>query len=399
MQEGSPGSAGGGGILCIGSSPAIKGCTFTQCNANDPLADAVGGGIYCDQGSDLIIRGCAFRDNRAFCGGGGVAIRESSPTIIGSEFSDNRGSIACGGSSGVACVGGSPQILDCSFINGRETALNLSGAGTPLIRGCLFVGNSGEINGAIVTRSRATIERCRFVNNRAFYFSGAVECLAPTVILNCEFLGNSCTLQGGDALSIWGGTIVRNCTFVGNVGGVSRGAGAIYYWRGSPDPVIENNIFWQNRDDQVGYKDNPLAVTYSLVQDGWPGEGNIDLNPRFVDLEIGDLHLLPDSPAIDAGDADFVPMPSETDIDGQKRIWNARVDMGADEFGSFAFGDINCDGAINAFDIEPFLLALFEPDEYAIQYPNCDINLGDINGDGLINAFDIEPFVDLLFGP
>ena len=62
-------------------------------------------------------------------------------------------------------------------------------------------------------------------------------------------------------------------------------------------------------------------------------------------------------------------------------------------------GDINCDGAIDAFDIEPFLLALFDPDDYAIQYPDCDINNADINADGSIDAFDIEPFLELLFGP
>ncbi len=60
-------------------------------------------------------------------------------------------------------------------------------------------------------------------------------------------------------------------------------------------------------------------------------------------------------------------------------------------------GDLNCDGEINAFDIEPFLLALFDPDEYAIRFPDCDINNGDINGDGSIDAFDIEPFLLLLF--
>ena len=60
-------------------------------------------------------------------------------------------------------------------------------------------------------------------------------------------------------------------------------------------------------------------------------------------------------------------------------------------------GDLNCDGVVNAFDIEPFLLALFDPDEYSNQYPDCDINLADINGDGTVDAFDIEPFLDLLF--
>ena len=42
-------------------------------------------------------------------------------------------------------------------------------------------------------------------------------------------------------------------------------------------------------------------------------------------------------------------------------------------------------------------MALFDPAQYAIQYPNCDINNADINGDGSINALDIEAFLGLLF--
>ena len=38
-----------------------------------------------------------------------------------------------------------------------------------------------------------------------------------------------------------------------------------------------------------------------------------------------------------------------------------------------------------------------EPDEYAIQFPDCDINLADVNADGSVTAFDIEPFLGLLF--
>jgi choice-of-anchor B domain-containing protein len=60
-------------------------------------------------------------------------------------------------------------------------------------------------------------------------------------------------------------------------------------------------------------------------------------------------------------------------------------------------GDVNCDGAVDALDIEPFLVALFEPGEYPIRYPDCDINRADINGDGAIDALDIEPFLNMLF--
>jgi hypothetical protein len=53
--------------------------------------------------------------------------------------------------------------------------------------------------------------------------------------------------------------------------------------------------------------------------------------------------------------------------------------------------DMNCDGAINAFDIEPFLDLLFGPG------PPCNTCTGDVNGDGVIDAFDIEPFLECLF--
>jgi hypothetical protein len=59
-------------------------------------------------------------------------------------------------------------------------------------------------------------------------------------------------------------------------------------------------------------------------------------------------------------------------------------------------GDANCDGTINFADINPFVLALSDPDEYRRQYPSCDINNCDINRDGQINFADINPFVECL---
>jgi photosystem II stability/assembly factor-like uncharacterized protein len=61
-------------------------------------------------------------------------------------------------------------------------------------------------------------------------------------------------------------------------------------------------------------------------------------------------------------------------------------------------GDLNCDGLVNTFDIDPFVLALTSPDAYAAAFPQCDPMLADVNFDGLVNAFDIDPFVLLLTG-
>ena len=61
-------------------------------------------------------------------------------------------------------------------------------------------------------------------------------------------------------------------------------------------------------------------------------------------------------------------------------------------------GDLNCDGFINAFDIDPFVLALTDPAGYAAAFPDCNRLQADINGDGQVNGFDIDPFVELLTG-
>ena len=84
------------------------------------------------------------------------------------------------------------------------------------------------------------------------------------------------------------------------------------------------------------------------------------------------------------------------------------IDMGADSHWSMddvaytpelGLGDLNCDGVLDVFDIDPFVLAISDPAGYAAAWPDCDIMLADCNGDGEVNAFDIDPFVDLLTGP
>lgn len=58
----------------------------------------------------------------------------------------------------------------------------------------------------------------------------------------------------------------------------------------------------------------------------------------------------------------------------------------------FESADVNCDGIIDAFDIEPLIGLLFGGPK------PCSSCAGDVNGDGTVDAFDIEPFIDCLFG-
>lgn len=59
--------------------------------------------------------------------------------------------------------------------------------------------------------------------------------------------------------------------------------------------------------------------------------------------------------------------------------------------------DANCDGYVNNFDVDAFVLALSDPQGYADEYPECSLNCNnDINGDGFVNNHDVDAFLDCL---
>ena len=88
--------------------------------------------------------------------------------------------------------------------------------------------------------------------------------------------------------------------------------------------------------------------------------------------------------------------------DGQGRYcgWNLDdIEIWAANLGpGYLIGDLNCDGVVDAFDIDWFVIAMTNPDAYVLFFPDCDITLADTNGDGTIDSFDIDPFVELLLG-
>lgn len=71
---------------------------------------------------------------------------------------------------------------------------------------------------------------------------------------------------------------------------------------GGADGQVKNCILWGNTfPDSIDiYSD--LTITYSDVEGGYSGVGNIDLDPEFVNPTILDYHLSSTSPAIDSGD-------------------------------------------------------------------------------------------------
>jgi hypothetical protein len=58
--------------------------------------------------------------------------------------------------------------------------------------------------------------------------------------------------------------------------------------------------------------------------------------------------------------------------------------------------DLNCDGVVNCDDIDPFTLALADPEAWQDEYPACKLINADVNGDGKIDTFDIDPFYEAI---
>jgi hypothetical protein len=84
-------------------------------------------------------------------------------------------------------------------------------------------------------------------------------------------------------------------------------------------------------------------------------------------------------------------VPDDCDIaSGTSR--DANADGVPDEC-QYPRGDLNCDGAVDFDDIDPFVLALINRDEYEAQFPRCNYDNADINGDSSVDFDDIDPFV------
>ena len=202
----------------------------------------------------------------------------------------------------------------------------------------------GGIN---LENSATTIASCNITGNKAKYGGGIylssklAESLSPQIINSLVINNFADTLGGGIFFLEFGpsGTSlspeVMNSTIADNEAG---DGGGIY--NHSSTPTVKNAIVYGNTNTSIpsdpnnisNYPDSVTTVDYSCIEDGYPtGTGNIDEDPSFVGS--GDYHLQPGSDAIDAGDPSFTGPPL-TDLDGNSRIVNSVVDMGAYEYGS-----------------------------------------------------------------
>jgi len=152
------------------------------------------------------------------------------------------------------------------------------------------------------------------------------------------------------------------------------------------------DVIWNDtRANPGGYK-SELYYSYS-IDAGATWSKNVAVSPQF-DPQLG----YPQQNKI----GDYYTMVSFNE--GAHVAYAATFNLEQDVYYLFIAaptkpGDMNCDGVVNNFDIDPFVLALTDPNGYKAKFPNCNIMNGDVNGDGKVDNFDIDPFVKLLTPP
>jgi hypothetical protein len=377
----------GGGLFCMNASPTIRDCIifansaqqggggfieaaspeFDACRFSSNAAignNGNGGGMNINELSAPFLRNCTFAGNFADHGGGLYCYNLETWTMIDSVFFMNLASIGGG-----ICILQSPLAMDrCLFEEnaslGHGGAIYNETFHEPCLTACTFRRNSADFGGGIFNfyNSEMTVaasvfegnwanfngggvfnwfdakmefSRCHFKDNEAEYGGGICNSFhARAKLENCLFTGNQAFTGGALYNAVQDESVtVTNCSFHKNYAFLEGGAITNVY----SDLFITNSVLWSDSagTPPVSSEIVPLSgsvpdVTYCDVQGGYPGTGNIDFDPLFVDASNGDLHLLYGSPCRDAGDNAAVM--EALDFEGDPRIHDGTVDMGADEF-------------------------------------------------------------------
>jgi predicted outer membrane repeat protein len=230
----------GAGLFLPGSSVALRDVTVRR-----NVSEGRGGGIYASE-SSLTITGCRFTDNRSnFPGGGGaihrdgaghflqvensvfernsrrnISVSGGTTEIYDSDFADNFGLV--GGAIFHSSSDGELRVDNCQFVdNGgdRGAAIAAYGSEPTTVSNCLFDRNSAFDGGAFYGRSPTTITSSTFVDNEARYNGGAIEQYSYALaVFDSAFENNTAMYDGGGAIHFrnTGQNTIDATTFSGN---------------------------------------------------------------------------------------------------------------------------------------------------------------------------------------
>jgi hypothetical protein len=298
----------GGGMNLVAASPTVRNCWFFA-NTGAGYGGGLGGAPTLTAPCEPLVEDCRFEHNLAqgagYASGAGLAIVGPGPTFMA----------------------GRPEVRRCTFRNNVATQ---RGGGAyfayhqnAIVEDCVFSGNRTNATGTGLEGGAGLF----------------ISLNAVCIVRNNRIHNNSSGGNGG-GIKFFNVTDVHlvNNTIVDNVNGGLAGFANAGAFGINVRALVTNCILWNNGGTEIAFtgmdqgQQPPTAtVTYSDVQGGWTGTGNINANPSLANPASGNHRLLPGSPCFDAGNNAAANVPPR-DFEGDTRPIGARVDIGADEW-------------------------------------------------------------------
>ncbi len=273
--------------------------------------------------------------------GGGLYIDASlgsAPTVRGITFSNNA---ALTGGGAIYSLGGDVRFEKCVFFGNR-----ISGS----------AGNGGAIALGIAVGINLTIVDCVFAQNFTLAGTG----------------GGAINANTGANVNVYSSTFYNNSAPIGSV------------LAGAPASATFRNTVFSGAGGASAYFSVPVGLQYCVVPGGAAGSGIVSTAATFVNAAAADFRLAAGSSGIDVGNNSLLPPGGlATDYDGNPRILNSVIDMGAFELvAKTCTGDLNKDGVVDDSDFVIFAAA----------YNILLDREGDFNGDLLTDDADFVIF-------
>jgi hypothetical protein len=336
----------------IDTTTIIQYLTITNGYAQGDWPAYYGGGIYCGTNASPKLSNVSIINNHAYWSGGGIYCESSDPVFVNLNISNNTTSTNMpSGSGGGAVIRNSNAVFrNCLFndnLAGSAGGIQCDSNTNPIISGCAITNNTGggiQVQGYNFTMLNSYVTDN--IGTGIFLIGNDGEGL----IINCVIARNS----GAGVLS-GNQTHIINSTITENIGidfydewmDMYQYEGGVVNAYGFVNVI--NSIIWNNFPHEIANQDfsqGLLNVSHSLIKGGLEegaGEinwldGNINLNPMFINPSDNNLHISDYSPCIGAG-IDSIEFngvtiyASTVDIEGTSRPQpeNSAIDIGAYE--------------------------------------------------------------------
>ena len=290
----------GGGTVFQFSSPYLENVKII---GNHSLN--VGGGLLVMHSNlTVMLKNVEIENNTAGSSGGGIYATDVSLNLENVTIKNNSGS----GGGGIRCDDCYLTLEDVNIIDNTGGGIHIINSNEPCnihLVNVTIKNNTAGSGGGIYCKGNSNMyfDNVTIANNSAIY-GGGIYCISEyeefsSNLKNLAIIGNTAEIHGGGIYLFYSSSPLENITIAGNAAGENGGG---IYCRANSEPVLKNCILWNDTPQEIFLENSDLNATYSDIENGWQGEGNINTDPLFSDPENGNYHLQWDSPCIDAGD-------------------------------------------------------------------------------------------------